>query len=88
MIDFLIEKSKFYERFDGQFNPRQAKAIERIFREGVGGFKGGLSAANYIKITGATRATATRDLQNLIEQGAFIKTGELKHTRYYLNINS
>lgn len=88
MIDFLIEKSKFYERFDGQFNPRQAKAIERIFREGVGGFKGGLSAANYIKITGATRATATRDLQNLIEQGAFIKTGELKHTRYYLNLNS
>ena len=86
MIDFIIEKGKFYKRFDGQFNLRQAKAIERIFKEGVGGFKGGLSAENYISITGAARATATRDLQNLVAQGALTKTGERKYTRYYLNI--
>ena len=59
--------------------------IERMFKEGVGGFKGGLSAENYISITGAARATTTRDLQSLVEQGALIKTGELKYTRYYLN---
>ena len=86
MIDFLIEKGKFYKRFDGKFNDRQAKAIQRMFREGLEGFKGGLSAENYISITGAARATATRDLQNLVEQGALIKTGELRYTRYYLNI--
>lgn len=86
MIDFLIAKGKFYKRFGNKFNDRQAKAIERMFKEGIEGFKGGLSAENYINITGAARATATRDLQNLVEQGALIKTGKLKYTRYYLNI--
>lgn len=84
MIDFLIKKSVFYQTFADQLNPRQEKAIARIFREGVDGFKGGLSAENYISITGAARATATRDLQKLIEIGAFTKTGERKYTRYYL----
>jgi Fic family protein len=86
MIDFLIEKGKFYERYSSKLNDRQAKAIERMFREGVGGFKGGLSAENYIGITGAARATATRDLQSLVECGALIKSGELKYTRYFLNL--
>lgn len=86
-IDFLIEKGKFYVRFAGALNTRQEKVIERVFREGVNAFKGGLSAENYIRITGAPRATATRDLQDLVEQGALIRMGERKSTRYYLNID-
>jgi Fic family protein len=43
-----------------------------------------VSAENYIGVTGAARATATRDLQNLVEIGALTKTGERKYTRYYL----
>ena len=86
MIDFLIEKTKLYGRVRGQLNERQEKAIERMFREGLDGFKGGLSAENYISITGTSRATATRDLHALVEKGVLIKSGELKGTRYYLNI--
>lgn len=67
-------------------NARQAKAIARMFREGIDGFKGGLSAENYISITQASRATATRDLQNLVAKGALVRTGELRHTRYRLNL--
>jgi Fic family protein len=55
-----------------------------MFREGIGGFRGGLSAENYIAITGTSRATATRDLQDLVEKGALRRTGELRHTRYHL----
>lgn len=87
MIDFLIEKGKYYARFSKFFNERQAKVVERIFREGIHGFKGGLSADNYIKISGTTASTATRDLQKMTEMGAFIRTGDRKGTRYYLNIN-
>jgi len=87
MIDFLIEKGKFYHRFNGKLNPRQEKVVSRIFLEGISGFRGGLSAENYIRITDAPRATTTRDLQSLVEKGAFIKTGELKSTRYFLNID-
>ena len=86
IIDFLIEKTKLYDRVRGKLNDRQDKAIERMFREGLNGFKGGLSAENYISITGTSRATATRDLQDLVEKGVLIKTGELKSTRYHLNV--
>ena len=30
------------------------------------------------------KASATRDLQDLVEKGALIRKGELKHTRYFL----
>ena len=87
-INFVIEKGKFYKRFSGQFNERQARVVERIFEEGFKGFDGGLSAKNYQSISRAPSATATRDLTRLVEIGAFVKTGELKGTRYYLNIKS
>jgi len=86
LIDFLIAKTRLYDRLRGQFNARQEKVIARIFREGLGGFKGGLSAENYISITGISRATATRDLHDLVEKGALIRTGERRQTRYWLKI--
>jgi Fic family protein len=58
----------------------------RMFAEGRDGFKGGLSAANYRTITDAAPATATRDLAELVELEALRRQGELKHTRYYLNV--
>jgi Fic family protein len=85
-IEFIIEKTKLYDLLRGQLNTRQEKVLERMFREGVGGFKGGLSANNYITITSAPRTTVTRDLNDLVAKGGLIKTGQLKHTRYHLNI--
>ena len=87
MIDFLIEKGKFFAKYEKQLNQRQKKVVKRIFSEGIKGFKGGLSAKNYISITGASRATATRDLQDLVGKGALTKKGERRYTRYYLNID-
>lgn len=86
MIDFLIEKTKLYDRLKDELNDRQKRVLERMFREGLDGFKGGLSAENYIRITDASRATTTRDLHDLVEKDALIKIGELKSTRYYLNL--
>ena len=57
-----------------------------MFREGPDGFKGGLSAENYISITGTSRATATRDLQDLVEIDALTRTGERRYTRYSLKL--
>jgi len=88
MIEFLVQKTKLYDKLRGRLNKRQEKAIARIFREGPDGFKGGLSAENYISITGASRATATRDLQDLVDNGVLTRTGALKSTRYHLNIET
>jgi Fic family protein len=85
-LDFYLAKAKLYEKLRGQLNERQDKAIARMFREGLEGFKGGLSAENYIAITKTSRATATRDLQDLVTKGALTRTGALRHTRYHLSI--
>lgn len=81
-IEFLIQKTKFYDQHRGQLNKRQEKAIARVFREGPDGFEGGLSAENYISITQASRTTATRDLSDLVSKGALTRTGARKGTRY------
>lgn len=87
LIDFLVAKTKLYDRVRDQLNERQARAVARMFREGLDGFTGGLSAANYISITGASRATTTRDLADLVEKGVLAATGTLKSTRYALNLD-
>lgn len=81
-IEFLIEKTKIYDRFGEKLNERQKKVLSRMFREGPEGFEGGLSAENYISITKTSRATTTRDLQELVSFGILKKSGELRHARY------
>lgn len=88
LLCFLIEKAKMLSALSSQINPRQTKVLLRMFAEGPSGFKGGLSAANYISITKTTRATATRDLTDLVEKGALVKAGDLRHTRYWLKIQA
>lgn len=85
-VGFFIAKARFYDRLRAQLNDRQAKVIERLFRAGPDGFEGGLSAENYLSITGTSRATATRDLQELVEIAALNRSGERRYTRYRLNL--
>lgn len=86
-VEFIIAKAKMMDRLRGQINERQRKALSRMFREGPEGFKSGLSAGNYSTITGASPATTTRDLSDLTEKGALLRTGERKYARYALNLS-
>lgn len=81
-IDFILKKTKFFDRFKAQLNERQLKLIRRMLEEGPQGFEGGMSAKKYIAITKTSKATATRDLQYLSEIGAFKQTGGGRSTRY------
>ncbi len=67
---------------------RQEKALLRMFAEGPQGFKGGLSSENYLSITKTSKATATRDLTDLVDKGVLQRSGELRYTRYHLNWKS
>ena len=86
MLDFVIEKAKFFDKYAVELNDRQSKVIKRMFEAGYEGFTGGLSADNYIKISQTSPSTATRDLQYLVDKGMLLRTGELKGARYWLNI--
>jgi Fic family protein len=85
LVEFVISKTRLLDTLRGKINPRQERALLRMFQEGPDGFKGGLSAGNYMTITGASPATTTRDLADLVEKGALFRSGELKHARYALN---
>jgi len=86
LVRFLIEKTRFMDRLRDVLNERQEKVLLRMLAEGPEGFTGGLSAGNYATITGAPPSTITRDLSNMVEKGALLRTGERKATRYRLNI--
>lgn len=72
------------DRLRGRLNNRKEKAVLRMTRLGPNNFRSGLSAENYLAITGTLHATATRDLMDLVEKGALACSGRLKGTRYRL----
>jgi Fic family protein len=86
LVEFLIDKTKLFDRLGDEINERQKKALLRMFEQGPEGFKGGMSAGKYNAITGASTATTTRDLADLTEKGALIREGELRHARYKLAV--
>ncbi len=87
-IYFILTKSKMLAALSEKLNARQEKVLIRIFAEGATGFKGGLSAKNYMSIVKCSRATATRDLNELVHIKALIKVGDLRYARYLLNIKN
>jgi Fic family protein len=87
-IDFILRKVKFFDRFRDRLNERQRKVIIRMLDEGPDGFAGGMNARKYIGITKTSKATATRDMQNLVEIGAFRRSGSAggRSTRYQVDL--
>jgi len=85
-IEFTLRKTKLFDRFKDELNERQLKVIKRMLDEGTKGFTGGMSTKNYISITQTSKATATRDLQDLVDKGVFIPSGAGRNTRYAINM--
>jgi Fic family protein len=88
VIDRAIEKGRFWsDHADVELNARQRKVLQRLLDDGDGGFSGGLNAEKYMKMTAASKATATRDLAALRSAGLIWSTGQGKGTRYYVNVH-
>jgi Fic family protein len=87
VIDRAIEKSRFWAshaRID--LKPRQRKVLQRLLDDGDGGFEGGLSAEKYMKMTAVSKATATRDLTELLASGLLWTHGQGKALRYFISV--
>jgi Fic family protein len=77
------DKAAFWQRCAPvDLNDRQRKVLARLLDAGDGGFLGGLTADKYIKLTSASKATATRDLTQLLQTGLLAVQGQGKATRY------
>jgi len=87
-IDFALKKTKFFDTFKNKLNERQLRVIKRILEEGPAGFEGGINAGKYGSLTKVAKATATRDLQDLLEKNAIIPFGDGagRSTKYQVNL--
>ncbi|MXX05384.1 MAG: Fic family protein [Gammaproteobacteria bacterium] len=90
ILDFVVAKTRFYEKYNDVMNARQHQVISRMFKEGTDGFEGGISAKKYMKIVDCSKATATRDLQFLLVKGAIkrIEDSAGPSTRYEISLDS
>lgn len=87
LIEFTLKKAKFFDQYKDQLSERQLKVVRRMLEEGLQGFEGGMTAKKYEGITKVSKATATRDLQELSEMGVFVLFGGGRSTRYELNLS-
>ncbi len=85
-INFIIKKAVFFDHHKDHLNARQLKVIQRMMQAGTKGFEGGMSAKKYMVIADTSKATATRDLQDLLAIQAIRQTGSGRSVRYELNL--
>jgi Fic family protein len=86
-MDNAIVKRRFAEHHGIAGLPeRQRKVLQRLLDDGDGGFLGGLNVEKYMKMTGTSKATATRDLSEMVKRGQLWTTGAGKALRYYVNV--
>jgi Fic family protein len=85
-IEFTLKKTRLFDRWRDQLNDRQLQTLHRMLDEGPTGFEGGMSAKKYITITGASKATATRDLQDLADKGIVVPAGGGRSIHYKINL--
>jgi Fic family protein len=87
IIDRAIQKSHFWANHAAtSLNERQRQVLQRLLDDGDGGFLGGLNAEKYMKMTGASKATATRDLSAMLGEGLLWTQGQGKGLRYFINV--
>jgi Fic family protein len=86
IVLFTLGKTKFIDRFKNQMNERQTKAVLKMFENGVAGFQGGMTVLKYVSINKTSKATATRDLQDLTQKSIMIPRGEGRSRSYDLNL--
>ncbi|MFQ6539382.1 MULTISPECIES: Fic family protein [Aphanothece] len=86
VIDAVQRKAAFWwsHRHSG-FNSRQQKLLNRLLDAEPEGFTGGMTLRKAISLTKVSRATAWRDLADLVEQQAIEPIGEGRSRAYRIH---
>ncbi len=84
LVMFVLNQARFFDRHRGHLNERQLRTVQRMLEAGPSGFEGGMNARKYASLNRVSKATATRDLQHLVELGALRPVGRGRSARYEL----
>lgn len=72
-----LAKARFWLRHQAtDLNERQRKVLNRLLDAGRDGFEGGINTRKYLSLTKTSRATAYRELSELVEKGCLTPTGK------------
>ena len=88
-IEYLIEKTKFWDIHRKQaLNERQIKVLNKILDKGAENFEGGINTKKYISLTKVSKATAVRDINQLVEFDCIVQIEgtQGRNVRYKVNI--
>jgi Fic family protein len=87
LLKKIMVKAQFWMVFaQTRLNERQTKVVNRLLDAGPEGFEGGLKNKKYMGMAHTSRATAQRELADLIQKGILIKLpGGGRSTSYDLD---
>lgn len=72
-----LGKARFWLKHQATvLNERQRKVLNRLLDAGADGFEGGINTRKYTGLTKTSRATAYRELADLVEKGCLRPTGK------------
>ncbi len=73
-IRTILLKAKFWtEHAQTILNERQIKVLNKLLDAGPDGFEGGMTTRKYVSLNGTSKATATRELADLVSKGCLKK---------------
>ncbi len=74
LISHILAKSKFWQSFASvSLTERQRKVVNLLLDTGKGCFEGGLTTRKYVSIGKTSRATAFREISDLLEKNILIQ---------------
>ena len=70
IIGYVLAKADFWQKnAQTLMNERQKKVVNRLLDAGKGGFQGGLPTRKYVSLAKVSRATAFREISELLAKG-------------------
>jgi Fic family protein len=87
LMNGVFAKSEFWQQHaQDKLSERQKKVINRLLDVGTEDFEGGLTTRKYASMTHCSRATAFRELDQLLELGIVRRVGQGRTARYELTV--
>lgn len=86
-----LDKTRYFAWINDHYpklSASQRKILSKLFESGPDGFEGGMSTSKYVNITGQSRATAYRDLNELTTLGLLEQYGQGRGARYRIILAS
>jgi Fic family protein len=87
IMNGVFSKADFWQQHaHDHLSERQKKVINRLLDAGADGFEGGMTTQKYASMTHCSRATAFRELDQLMEIGILKRFGQGRSVKYILEM--